>query len=121
MAALTEVALQQRGAATSLVVDRVQRVDGLVDAADFGDGLRQTGWPLFDLQCAHDALSFNPRQELLVIHPPGLVAAAVLYLRKVPRLVQRSEAPGARVGWPNHSLEVRLHLVVPSPVPAPAK
>ncbi|WP_152602934.1 hypothetical protein [Caballeronia sordidicola] len=78
-------------------------------------------------------LSVTQRQELLVVHPPGLVAAAVLYLRKEPGLIQLPEALGARIGWPKHSLElrhklgkqlvaeVRLHLVVPSPAPAPAK
>ena len=41
MAALAEIQLQQRGASMSLVVNEVQRVDGLVDAADFCDGLRE--------------------------------------------------------------------------------
>ncbi len=49
VAAFTEIQLQQRGATAGFVVDEIQRVDGLVDTADFGDGLRQAGGPFIDL------------------------------------------------------------------------
>jgi len=38
--AFAEIELQQRAAPARLVVDEVQRVNGFVDAADLGDGLR---------------------------------------------------------------------------------
>ena len=41
--AFAEIELLQGTAPAVLVVDEVQRVDGLVDAADLGDGLRQRG------------------------------------------------------------------------------
>ncbi len=37
------------------VVDEVQGVDGLVDAANLGNRLRHASWPLVDLEGRHDA------------------------------------------------------------------
>ena len=53
--ALARVELSRRAATAGLVVDVVQRLDGLVDAADLGDGLGKAGWSFIDLQGAHDA------------------------------------------------------------------
>ena len=53
--AFAEIELLQGTAPAVLVVDKSQRVDGLVDAADLGDGLRQRGWTIIDLQGSHDA------------------------------------------------------------------
>ncbi len=46
VAAFAEIELLQGTAPSVVVVDEIQRVDGLVDAADFGDGLRQLLWLL---------------------------------------------------------------------------
>ena len=55
MATFTEIELQQRAAPASLVVNEIQRVDGLVDATNFSDGLGQPCRSLIKLQGAHDS------------------------------------------------------------------
>ncbi|CAH2771958.1 MAG: hypothetical protein CBARDCOR_2097 [uncultured Caballeronia sp.] len=53
VAAFAEIELEQRAASAGLVIDKVQRMDGLIDAADFGDGLRQAGRTLIEpARCA---------------------------------------------------------------------
>lgn len=53
MPAFTKVELRLRAASAHLVIDEVQREDGLVDEVDFSDDLRKRGGPVFDLQGAH--------------------------------------------------------------------
>jgi hypothetical protein len=55
MSAFAQIELLECASPARLVIDKVKRVDSLVDAADFSNGLRKTGRPVINLQSAHDA------------------------------------------------------------------
>jgi hypothetical protein len=49
VSAFAEVELLERASPARLVIDESQRMDGLVDAANLCDCLRQTSWPFVGL------------------------------------------------------------------------
>ena len=55
VAALAPVELRQRGPPFGFVINAVQHVQRLVDPTEFRDGLRQSGWPVANLEGMHDA------------------------------------------------------------------
>jgi hypothetical protein len=57
---VTPIELCKRASAHFFVVDEAQRMQGFVDAPEFGDALRQSSRVITDLQGAHDAGGRHP-------------------------------------------------------------
>src|SRR5208282_1888743 len=56
----TPIELCKGASAHVFVVDEAQRMQGFVDAPEFGDALRQSSRVITDLQGAHDAGGWHP-------------------------------------------------------------